>query len=377
MAKHSRAKSSRVKQSRAGRTWKLVAALLLVIVLVAAVTIEFLRTRQTHAVQARDRLTTTPPQPTTSTPPVQPASSVARCPLTDLPAPNGKVPQRPALAIKVGNDPGARPQSGLSKADVVYEVQAEGGITRFIVVFQCQAPAAVGPIRSLRWVDWHVVHQLGHPILVSAGGIIPDINAVKAQGWLHFIDALGFSGQPFYRITSRVPPENLYGTPAQIWSLVGSKTPPPRLFDFSSSIPAGGASVGTVYLPFSSAEDVSWQWSPSAGRFLRFYSGQPAYGNGGEQLSATNVVVQFVSAPPGKYNESGPNSLGVHSQTVGEGPVWILRNGEIYKGHWVRNSPTQTTSYFLPNGRQIPLAPGQTWVEVVPNWVQASISSGS
>jgi hypothetical protein len=127
-----------------------------------------------------------------------------------------------------------------------------------------------------------------------------------------------------------------------------------------------------VYLPFSSPEDVSWEWSASANRFLRFYSGQPADGNGGEQLSATNVVIQFVNAPPGKYNESGPHSLGVHSQTVGSGPVWILRNGEIFKGSWKRSSLSQTTSYYLSNGEQISLAPGQTWVEVVPNWVHAT-----
>ncbi len=378
MAKHSRAKGGRAKQ-KALRTQHrvlntMLAVVAVIVVIGGAITIGALRTSKSPVVPAKDKATSTP-RAVASTPPATTASTEARCPLTDLPAPNGHVPQRAALAIKVGNDPGARPQSGLQEADVVYEVQAEGGITRFIAVFQCQSPPTVGPIRSLRWVDWHVVHQLGHPILVSAGGIIPDIDEAKAQSWMHYIDALAFVGPPFVRITSRVPPENLYGSPAEIWSLVGSTTPPPRLFDFSSTVPKGGSSVNTVYLPFSAPEDVSWQWSPSANRFLRFYSGQPAYGNGGEQLSATNVVVQFVNAPPGTYNESGPHSLGVHSQTVGEGPVWILRNGEIYKGDWVRHSLNSTTSYYLPNGQQISLAPGQTWVEVVPNWVRASITS--
>ncbi|MGC9155142.1 MAG: DUF3048 domain-containing protein [Ferrimicrobium sp.] len=371
MAQHSRAKKRRGRQQRRVRLIKVLGVLAIAVIVIGAITLDSLRTSPNARIPVKDRSVGTS-KTVQSTPPATATSTSARCPLTDLPAPNGQVPQRPALAIKVGNDPGARPQSGLSEADVVYEVQAEGGITRFIAVFQCQSPPMVGPIRSLRWVDWHVVHQLGHPILVSAGGIIPDIQGVKAQGWLHYIDALSYVGAPFVRITSRVPPENLYGSTAEIWSLVGSKTPPPRLFDFSTQVPAGGNGVDTVVLPFSAAEDVSWEWSASADRFLRFYSGQPAYGNGGEQLSATNVVVQFVNAPPGKYNESGPDSLGVHSQTVGEGPVWILRNGEIFKGHWERRTLEQPTSYYLSNGEQITLAPGQTWVEVVPNWVQAS-----
>ncbi len=376
MSQHSRTQSRKVQQRGRFRSVLIIAVVVVAVAVVGAVVVLDSLSVPGHTGRAVKK-TSAAPRVTTKSTPTVPVSATPHCPLTDLPAPGGKVPQRPALAIKVGNDPGARPQSGLSKADVVYEVQAEGGITRFIAVFQCQSPAMVGPIRSLRWVDWHVVHQLGHPILVSAGGIIPDIQGVRAQSWLHFIDALAFSGAPFTRISSRVPPENLYGSTSQIWSLVHATTPPPRLFDFSSSVPAGGSAVGTVHLPFSGLEDVSWAWNPSVNRFLRYYSGQPARGNGGEQFSATNVVVQLVNAPPGKYNESGPNSLGVHSQTVGKGPVWILRNGEIFKGTWVRQSLAQTTSYYTPSGQQIPLAPGQTWVEVVPNWVKAQIVAPS
>lgn len=370
MSRNSRTQSRKVQKRGRSRSVLIIPVVVVGVVAVGAVAVLNSRSVPRNTGQSVKKTLSAPPVTTKSTTTV-PVSATPHCPLTDLPAPGGKVPQRPALAIKVGNDPGARPQSGLSRADVVYEVQAEGGITRFIAVFQCQSAAMVGPIRSLRWVDWHVVHQLGHPILVSAGGIIPDIQGVRAQSWLHFIDALNFSGAPFTRISSRVPPENLYGSTSQIWSYVHATTPPPRLFDFSSSVPAGGSAVGTVYIPFSGLEDVSWAWSPSANRFLRYYSGQPAYGNGGEQFSATNVVVQFVNAPLGKYNESGPNSLGVHSQTVGKGPVWILRNGEIFKGTWVRQSLSQTTSYYNSSGQQIPLAPGHTWVEVVPNWIKA------
>lgn len=297
----------------------------------------------------------------------------ATCPLTDLPAPQGGVPQRPALAIKVGNDPGARPQSGLSEADIVYEVQAEGGITRLIAVYQCNAPALVGPIRSLRWVDWHVVGQLGNPILVFAGGIIPDVNQVFQQGWLFHVDALSFSGSPFVRTANRVPPENLYGSPAGIWGLDHSSKPPAPVFSFSEAEPSGGETVSSINLPYSGASNITWSWSAAKGEWLRYYSGVPALGNGGEQLSATNVVVEYVNAPPGPYNESGPNSPGVRSQTIGSGSAWVLRNGKLYQATWNRPSLASPTSFVTASGTKLAMSPGRTWVEIVPNWVHGTI----
>ncbi|MHB8190690.1 MAG: DUF3048 domain-containing protein [Ferrimicrobium sp.] len=346
----------------------LVVALIVVVVAVAAGSYLFLRTK-TGATTGGSVGT-----PTTIAKVAAPVTNNSpTCPLTGLAAPNGKVPNRPALAIKVGNDPGARPQSGLSKADIVYEVQAEGGITRFIAVYQCSAPPLVGPIRSIRWVDWHVVSQLGNPILTFAGGINPDIYQVSQQSWLYRVDALSFNGAPFERVNNRIAPENLYGSPVGIWSLDPSHTAPTPIFSFSKTPVAGGSSVGGVTLPYSTAEYISWHWNASAAQWQRYYSGVPAATNSGGQISATNVVVQFVNAVPGSYNESGPNSLGVHSQTIGSGTVWVLRNGELIKGTWSRPAAVDPTTYTTSSGSKIALAAGRTWVEVVPQWVHASI----
>ncbi len=72
-------------------------------------------------------------KPTTTTSTTPPPD----CPLTGAPAPNGSVPQRPALAVKIDNYPAARPhQAGMDKADIVFEEPVEGGITRYAAVFQ-------------------------------------------------------------------------------------------------------------------------------------------------------------------------------------------------------------------------------------------------
>src|SRR5438874_3556687 len=92
------------------------------------------------------------------------------CPLTGV-APHHAVPDRPALAIKVENLPEARPQAGLERADIVYEEPVEGGITRFIAVYQCHDANRVGPVRSGRLTDPDVLVQFGHPAIGYAGGV--------------------------------------------------------------------------------------------------------------------------------------------------------------------------------------------------------------
>ena len=103
------------------------------------------------------------------------------CPLTGLPAPGGAVPQRPAMAVKIDNYPAGRPQSGLDKADIVFEEPVEGGITRYAAVFQCQDVALVGPVRSARNIDIGILGQLGNPLLAHVGGINPVLANINAS----------------------------------------------------------------------------------------------------------------------------------------------------------------------------------------------------
>ena len=92
------------------------------------------------------------------------------CPLTGAPAPHGTIPDRPVLAVKIENLPEARPQAGLDRADIVYEEPVEGGITRFIALFQCDEANQVGPIRSGRTTDPEILVQYGKPPLAYSGG---------------------------------------------------------------------------------------------------------------------------------------------------------------------------------------------------------------
>jgi hypothetical protein len=319
---------------------------------------------------------------TAQTTQAHPTTTSKLCPLTGLRAPGGKVPQRPALAVKIGNDPASHPQSGLDQADIIYEEMAEGGITRYMVVFQCQNAALVGPTRSVRWNDWHILEQYGHAILAYSGGIVPWMDEAASLPWIY--DANGSiypTSNAFYRYNNDALPEsqgvpyNYFTSTSALWGLFPrAKTPPPQIFRFSRNIPAGSSKAVSAAIPFSGASDVVWQWSQAAGQWLRFYGTQADTDSTGAQFHTTNVVIQMVQTERGPYNESGPDSPDVESITVGSGVVYVLQHGYMEKGTWNRPTGSNITTFTFPNGKPITLQPGQTWFEVVPDYVTVSFT---
>ena len=142
------------------------------------------------------------------------------CPLTGKPAPGGKVPQRPVLAVKVENTPDAYPLAGLQSADVVYEELVEGGITRFMALYQCKDAKKVGPVRSARTTDPKVLIQYDpHAVIAYSGGQLAVVNDVKRSGLVSFDESTG--GDAFWRDDTRYEPHNLFLNTAKLRCEVG------------------------------------------------------------------------------------------------------------------------------------------------------------
>jgi hypothetical protein len=304
------------------------------------------------------------------------AASGPRCPLSDEPAPEGAVPARPALAIKVGNNPSARPQTGLNEADIVYEEPIEGAITRLLAVFQCHGAPQVGPVRSTRWIDVQLLEQFGHPVFGFAGGIDPDEALVRDSP---VVDANFLREYDlYYRTDTRVAPNNLYVATTSLWGLDSAKTPPAPVFTFSTSPPKGlGATATTsATLTWSSIYDVTWTWDSGAGSWLRAVNGTADLETSGRQLQAANVVILRVETQPGPYVEDVEGDVGVHSITVGQGPLTVLRNGVAIHGIWQRSSIREPIRLLSAAGATIPLAPGPTWVELLPTDGQLQLGGG-
>ena len=318
--------------------------------------------------------------PSTSLPQVVTNSKL--CPLTGLPAPGGNAPQRPALAVKIGNDPASRPQSGLDQADIVYEEMAEGGITRYMAVFQCQNAPLIGPVRSVRWDDWNILEPYRQAILAYSGGIDPWMQEAATLPWIYNANgSFEPTANAYYRYNSSSPPAsqgapyNYYTSTKALWGLFpAAKTLPPRLFKFSKTPPSGTTVARVISIPFSGASPVVWKWSRNENQWLRFYNTTPDVDPAGTQLHTTNIVIQVVKTRPGPYNESGPDSRDVESLTVGSGTVYVLRNGRAETGTWNRPGPKNITKFTFPDGKPITLARGTTWWEVVPDYVTVTVS---
>ncbi len=302
------------------------------------------------------------------------ASTVAAkgpdCPLTGTPAPRGVVPDRSALAVKVDNYPTARPQTGLTAADIVFEEPVEGGITRYVAIFQCHGASVVGDVRSARNIDIGILGQFGHPLFVHVGGIQPVIDNIESSPIEDF--ELGdYTTTVVQHPAGRVAPYDTYTSTTAVWRMRSTATQPPKpVFSYSTAVPAG-TPVKSVSIPFSSYSPVVWKYDAATREFLRFYDAAADKLSNGVQNSASNVVVQFIDVYYGPWLENSEGGLEVQANlyTHASGKAMVLRDGVEITGKWSRTTLAQPTSFTTTSGQTITMQPGNTWVELVPTTV--------
>jgi hypothetical protein len=273
--------------------------------------------------------------------------------------------------VKVGNEPAARPQSGLNQADIVFEEPIEGAITRLIAVFQCHSTNTVGPIRSTRWTDDQLLPMFGHAAFAYAGGIIPEEELVPQAGLIDLSFSKPISA--YRRSSNRVPPDNLYANTAGLWHAAHSRVVPRPVFSYSRQSPPGRP-VGGVTLAFSGVYTDSWRWTPRSNDWV-WYVGSTLQKDGGTgpPVTTTNVLVLYVHTFTTQWVEDSLGSHGVGSRTTGSGSALLLRNGRAIKAKWHRAKRTQPFRITdATTGHPLPLAPGRTWVELLPVTVTTS-----
>lgn len=352
----------------ANRRNKLVtlSSLFLILVLIVGGIILEIKHRQNSAAKTVVVASSTPtPTPTPSSTPTPVTTPDI---LTGLPVSLTQA-QDPVAAVMIENlDPDARPQSGLGDAGMVYETLAEGGITRFMALFQEPFPNSIGPVRSLRpyFLEWGLEHDI--PV-VHAGGSQPALAEVSTSG-LKNIDALGSDGSYFTRTTDRVAPHNLYISGSSLASLLTSHgydtaptfTPLPRKADAPETNPQNP----TINIDFSSGGyAVKYVYDSSGNAYDRFMGGSPHVDqNTGKQIVVKNVVVQFVNVTYGTQPDGKPET---DIQDVGSGRLLVFMDGGMITGTWNKASASSQTQFLDNNNQPIQFNAGNTWVSVVPN----------
>ena len=333
---------------------------------------------------ARD--TSPSPSPSGSASTLAPPAPPPIAPLTGLRTSAG-ILKRPALAIKIDNHSEARPQVNLDRADIVYEEPVEGGITRFIAVFQSRDAGKIGPVRSARLTDLDVLRQYGKPILAFSGAASYVLRAIRNS----YIVSMphGAFGGLYRRDSSRwAAPHNLFTATSGLWRIGARRRPtaiPPNLYVFGpliqpppapaptssatpsptpSLIPRVYPSGKRVIVPFGGAYTADWRFVSRYGKYLRWSGSARHTLVGGAQVSANNVVIMMVRVRSANKDASAKGTPQL--RLVGSGPVVLLRNGVRIVGTWSRGNLASPTIFTDAYGRRMTFAPGNTWIELVP-----------
>ena len=191
--------------------------------------------------------------------------------------------ERPAVTVKIDNDAAAPPQSGLDQADVVYEEVVEGGITRYLAIFQSQDADPVGPVRSVRETDADIVRPIGG-LFAYSGGIPPFVSLIDSAG----ITDVGADddGGAYYRSNERNAPDNLYTSTTVLRQRTPAGAgPPPPLFDYVGTHETfsepGEKAVSQVTVTMSGATVATWSYDATAKQWDRSTNGHPQTGRSG------------------------------------------------------------------------------------------------
>ncbi|PYF99575.1 Protein of unknown function [Georgenia satyanarayanai] len=316
----------------------------------------------TGCASSAPRETVTPsPAPTTVAPT---AEAVPTWPLTGVPGEDAE--ERPAVAVKVENTAMARPQTGLEEADVVWEEMVEGGITRFNAVFHSRLPEVVGPIRSVRPMDAGIVAPLGGPQVISGGQPL-FLGSVQEAGVQLISHDAGHAG--FFRSADRRAPHNLYGRLPELLTQAEAAEPPPEQFSFAAdgeeaTAVLEGEPATALRLSFPQTSP-GWTWDGGADRWLRDEAGEPATSVAGDVLGAENVVVMRVEVVASEGRDQSGDAV-PETVMTGTGEALVASGGRVVPATWSKAALGEPVTLTTAAGDDVALAPGTTWVELVP-----------
>mgnify|MGYP005840170195 CR=1 FL=1 len=312
---------------------------------------------------------------------------------------------RRPLAVMVENSMDARPQSGLSSADVVYEAVSEGGITRFMPIFYCEAQrkdVLIAPVRSARQFFVDMASEYNRPLYAHVGGANGDdsdprvraLENIASYGWNLTTSLNQFSiGFPTYvRNANRIPGKDvatehtMESSSERLWAVAEKRgwtnTSPDqtirgkvvpgtewskdfRTWKFRDELSSGerGSVAKIAYDFWSGYTDfaVEWTYNPETNAYARVMGKESHIDlNNNEQIEVKNVVVlqtrEYSSVDIHKHN---------YLVTKGSGKAWIFRDGQVEQGTWSKKDREERTILTDARGREVEFTRGSIWISTV------------
>jgi len=284
-------------------------------------------------------------------------------PLTGKLVANEAAAKQAVTAIMIENSPDARPQSGLKDSGIVFEAIAEGGITRFLVLYQQEKPQLIGPVRSVRmyYVDWLAAFNAS---IAHVGGSAAALAEVR-NGNYRDIDQF-FNAGTYWRATDRYAPHNVYTNFEKIDTLNKSKgyntsnfTGFARTDGKVSDKPNANTVAITISGPLYNS---SYAYNKTTNSYDRSQAGAPHTDRESGQISPSVVVAMRVDETT-TMEDGYRQSIA----TIGNGTAVIFQNGTATNAKWNKASKADQIKFTDDSGKEIPLVRGQTWIAAVPN----------
>ncbi|ARI78582.1 DUF3048 domain-containing protein [Halobacillus mangrovi] len=275
-----------------------------------------------------------------------------------------EVSQHRVIGVMINNHTKARPQSGLSQADIVYEVLAEGQITRFLALFHSRIPDTIGPVRSARPYYFEIASAFNSVYLYH--GASTAINRKIAANGIHYLDGSLYdnNGWLFQRSSERSAPHNSYLITAGLDQALTNKDYPQdhevAPLPFSKEKPIDGTDANGVTITYSEhpEEVVTFTYDEASGRYLRSSDGEPSFDAANEErLAVDNVMI--VETEHQIIDSKGRRDIDLTSGGKG----YLIQKGKVKEIEW-----KNIDGRILPYDNEEPLSfvPGQTWVNIVP-----------
>ncbi|KKR35021.1 MAG: hypothetical protein UT67_C0004G0010 [Candidatus Magasanikbacteria bacterium GW2011_GWA2_40_10] len=278
------------------------------------------------------------------------------------------------VGVMIDNHPDARPESGVSKAKIVYEAPVEGGLTRYLAIYDSkQVVPEVGPVRSARayFLDW--LQEYGNGLYMHSGGSPEALGLIKSRKIFDVNEF--FWGEYYWRDQVRFAPHNLY-TNSENWGKVvnqygstSSLFTKDKAWLYSKLVGQTSGKNGGLKIPFSDDYAVNWTYDAKAINYGRSLNGVKEIDKDGSEVRARNILVQITDVQDVVNDDKGRQSI----TTIGSGDAIILKKGAVVYGTWKKSSLTGRTRFYDKNKKEIVLVPGNTWVEVAPKDVNVVV----
>lgn len=293
--------------------------------------------------------------------------------INGVPVPEFIAKSRP-IAVVVENHTNARPQSGLTHADIVYETLAEGGITRFLALYQTQNPKEIGPIRSARPYFNFVANMWG-AAYTHVGGSEIALDQLNTGVYKKLEDINQFFfGDYFYRSKERLAPHNAYTTLDLIRGLMNKKDwtdwTPTKLGDYET-IPTEQLQTTVTKISakfFDPLYAAEFKFDPAVGLYARTSGAKPAIDKNNDQpVHVRNVLIQYVD----DYVVPMEPVNGLGLKLDGDGRAVLFTGGKVTDGTW--KYANGQNEFLDSNGATMKFQPGQTWVILMPKSLSANV----